>query len=113
MKRISDELFVTGENRTYSLDDVIAIRIQNDEFYFLGWMENAECYSIQWAKSNPKIERDLLIASDDIFLYVTKWSIILYKKETKAYCTAEISFSFVNVLYLYNLLCYHQVIQNG
>ena len=80
MKRISDELFVTGENRTYSLDDVIAIRIQNDEFYFLGWMENAECYSIQWAKSNPKIERDLLIASDDIFLYVTKWSIILYKK---------------------------------
>ena len=26
MNRISDELFVTGENRTYSLDDVIAIR---------------------------------------------------------------------------------------
>ena len=50
MKRISDELFVTGENRTYSLDDVIAIRIQDGEFYFLGWMENAECYSIQWAK---------------------------------------------------------------
>ena len=48
------------------------------------------------------------------FLYATKWSIIfMYKKETKAYCTAEISFSFVNVLYLYNLLCYHQVIQNG
>ena len=45
MKRISDELFVTGENRTYSLDDVIAIRIQDGEFYFLGWMENAERYS--------------------------------------------------------------------
>lgn len=38
MKRISDELFVTGENRTYSLDDVIAIRIQDGEFYFLGLM---------------------------------------------------------------------------
>lgn len=44
MNRISDELFVTGENRTYSLDDVIAIRIQDGEFYFLGWMENAERY---------------------------------------------------------------------
>lgn len=67
MKRIIDELFVTEENRGYSLDDIIAIRIQNGEFYFLGWMENAECYSIQWAKSNSKIERDLLIASDDIY----------------------------------------------
>lgn len=71
MKRISDELFVTGENRTYSLDDVIAIRIQDGEFYFLGWMENAERYSIQWAKSNSKIERDLLIASDDIYDAIT------------------------------------------
>lgn len=64
MKRIIDELFVTEENRGYSLDDIIAIRIQNGEFYFLGWMENAERYSIQWAKSNSKIERDLLIASE-------------------------------------------------
>ena len=71
MKRISDELFVTGENRTYSLDDVIAIRIQDGEFYFLGWMENAEHYSIQWAKSNSKIERDLLIASDDVYDAIT------------------------------------------
>lgn len=71
MKRISDELFVTGENRTYSLDDVIAIRIQDGEFYFLGWMENAERYSIQWAKSNSKIERDLLIASDDVYDAIT------------------------------------------
>lgn len=46
MKRIIDELFVTEENRGYSLDDIIAIRIQNGEFYFLGWMENAERYSI-------------------------------------------------------------------
>lgn len=71
MKRIIDELFVTEENRGYSLDDIIAIRIQNGEFYFLGWMENAERYSIQWAKSNSKIERDLLIASDDIYDAIT------------------------------------------
>lgn len=71
MKRIIDELFVTEENRGYSLDDIIAIRIQNGEFYFLGWMENAERYSIQWAKSNSKIERDLLIASDDVYDAIT------------------------------------------
>lgn len=75
MKRISDELFVTDENREYALDNVIAVRIQNGDFYFLGWMESAECYSIQWAKSDSKIERDLLIACDDIYDAITscKW----------------------------------------
>ena len=71
MKRISDELFITEENRGYSLDDIKAIRTQNSEFYFLGWMENAERYSIQWVKLNSKIERDLLIASDDVYDAIT------------------------------------------
>ena len=36
MKRISDELFVTGENRTYSLDDVIASVSRMVSSIFLG-----------------------------------------------------------------------------
>ena len=71
MKRISDELFITDENREYGLDDVIAVRIQNGDFYFLGWMENAERYSIQWAQSNFKIRRDFLVACDDIYDAIT------------------------------------------
>lgn len=49
MKRISDAKFVEIQPNK---DKVIAIRIKNEKFYFLGWMENAEHYAIQLAR-NP------------------------------------------------------------
>jgi hypothetical protein len=72
MRKISDEEFVTDECREYALDDVLAIRIRYGDFYFLGWMENAERYSIQWAKSNFSIRRDILHICDDIYDVITR-----------------------------------------
>ena len=44
MNRICDETFI---NSGFDYDDIVAIRIENGEFYFLGWMEDAEHYKIQ------------------------------------------------------------------
>ena len=41
---ICDETFI---NSGFDYDDIVAIRIENGEFYFLGWMEDAEHYKIQ------------------------------------------------------------------
>ena len=39
MIRLSDAVFISSEP---DCDSVIAIRIKNGEYYFLGWMEDAE-----------------------------------------------------------------------
>lgn len=44
MNRICDETFI---NSGFDYDDIVAIRIENGEFYFLGWMEDADHYKIQ------------------------------------------------------------------
>lgn len=57
MKRISDECFVkTKPNK----DNVIAIKICNGEMLFIGWMENAESYSIQLALNRENCRLDIL-----------------------------------------------------
>ena len=54
MLRMSDDAFVNdGPNK----DTVVAIRIHNGEYYFLGWMEDSENYDMQIA-NHP--ERNLL-----------------------------------------------------
>lgn len=69
MKRISDELFITEH---FDLDNIIAIRIENGEFYFLGWMENAEHYSIQMMSNyhSAKLDRDLVLG-DSLYNAIT------------------------------------------
>lgn len=47
MIRIGDGNFI--QNEPY-MDTVVAIRIEKGEYYFLGWMEEAENYNIQIAK---------------------------------------------------------------
>ena len=47
MIRLSDALFISSEP---DYDTVIAIRIKNGEYYFLGWMENTEGYKYVIAK---------------------------------------------------------------
>ena len=47
MIRLSDALFISSEP---DCDSVIAIRIKNGEYYFLGWMEDAENYNYVMAK---------------------------------------------------------------
>ena len=55
MKRISDECFVkTKPNK----DNVIAIKICNGEMLFIGWMENAESYSMQISRNIDKCKLD-------------------------------------------------------
>ena len=47
MIRIGDGNFIQNES---FMDMIVAIRIEKGEFYFLGWMEEAENYNIQIAK---------------------------------------------------------------
>ena len=54
MLRMSDDAFV---NKAPSKDTIVAIRIQNGEYYFLGWMEDSENYDMQ-ISNHP--ERNLL-----------------------------------------------------
>ena len=68
MIRLSDALFISSEP---DYDTVIAIRIKNGEYYFLGWMENTEGYKYVIAK-HP--EENLLdsdwssdVCSSDLF----------------------------------------------
>lgn len=46
MLRMSDDAFV---NDRPNKDTVVAIRIYNGEYYFLGWMEDSENYDMQIA----------------------------------------------------------------
>lgn len=69
MERLNDEQFI---NTGYDMDDVIAIRIKNGEFYFIGWMENAEKYKIQMMPCVDKalLERDLIM-SEELYMAIT------------------------------------------
>ena len=60
MKRISDGIFTTSN---FNYDDIVAIRIENGEFYFLGWMEDAETYKIQMMQDYTmgKLDRDAVL----------------------------------------------------
>ena len=55
MLRMSDDYFVVKEPKK---DSVIAVRIKNGEFYFLGWMEDAETYDMQIALHPDKNQLD-------------------------------------------------------
>lgn len=65
MKRISDETFKKGEA---DKDKIIAVRIQDGEFYYIGMMENAENYSIKIPQNYEAchLMRDVVIAEGDI-----------------------------------------------
>lgn len=70
MKRLNDESFInmSKTERNFTPDDVIAIRVIDGEFYFVGWMEDADSYAIQIA-ADPmkcKLERGAVIGCGDI-----------------------------------------------
>lgn len=56
MKRLNDESFInmSKTERNFTPDDVIAIRVIDGEFYFVGWMEDADSYAIQIAADPMK-----------------------------------------------------------
>ena len=51
IKRISDETF---KNSNFNYDDIVSIRIENGEFYFLGWMENGDGIKSKCCRIIPK-----------------------------------------------------------
>ena len=70
MKRISDECFVkTKPNK----DNVIAIKICNGEMLFIGWMENAESYSMQISRNidKCKLDKSELISVGKLYEVIT------------------------------------------
>ena len=66
MKRLSDEAFVGMQKGSY--DKIIAIRIEDGDFYFLGWMEDAENYAIQIPVNSYScmLDRDAVVGCGDI-----------------------------------------------
>lgn len=66
MKRISDEKFIEMQP---DKDRVIALKVEKEEFYFVGWMENAPNYDMQIAMDalRCKLDREYLIGGGDLF----------------------------------------------
>lgn len=66
MIRLSDALFISSEP---DYDTVIAIRIKNGEYYFLGWMENAEGYKYVIAKHPEEnlLDRDCFSDANSLY----------------------------------------------
>jgi hypothetical protein len=83
MQRISDELFV---KQKYDPDKIVAVRVNNGEFYFLAWMENALHYKIQQAQNanGYLMDRTNLIFNGDIFAAVQ--SVKEYNNMYLLYC---------------------------
>ena len=70
MKRLSDKKFIEMKP---DMDKVVAIRIKNGDFYFIGWMEEAEQYSIQIADDINKcmLDRSELIVNGNVYEAIT------------------------------------------
>ena len=82
MNRISDERFLKMK---YNADNIVGIRIKDGEFYFIGWMENADNYKIQM----PENGNGLLLSRDSIMFDGNLYDAII---------TAD---GYNNMLYLY------------
>lgn len=59
MRRLSTDTFLN--NTDITLDNVIAIRIQNGNFYFLGWLKSNENYNIQLADKTINLQKDIIM----------------------------------------------------
>ena len=66
MIRLSDALFISSEP---DYNTVIAIRIKNGEYYFLGWMENADGYKYLIAKHPEEnlLDRDCFSDANSLY----------------------------------------------
>ena len=66
MIRLSDAVFISSEP---DCDSVIAIRIKNGEYYFLGWMEDAENYNYVMAKHPEEnlLDRDCFSDANSLY----------------------------------------------
>lgn len=60
MERLSDGTFKEWKPRR---DSVVAVRVKDGEFYWIGWMEDAENYAIQIANNidNCMLDRNMLV----------------------------------------------------
>lgn len=58
MERLSDDTFIEMQPNE---DSVIALRIENGEFFFIAWMENAEDYFMMYTKSPVELDRDVVM----------------------------------------------------
>lgn len=66
MKTISDKKFI---KKQYDRDSIVALRIKNDNLYFLAWMENAEHYKIQKAIDTDEylLDKHTMLITKNVF----------------------------------------------
>lgn len=100
MIRLSDAVFISSEP---DCDSVIAIRIKNGEYYFLGWMEDAENYNYVMAKHPEENLLDRDCFSDANSLYC---NIISCDGYNDAYLSAKTDNPYAD--FLSNIKCYER-----
>lgn len=100
MIRLSDATFISTEP---DCDSVIAIRIKNGEYYFLGWMENAENYNYVIAKHPEENLLDRDCFSDANSLYS---NIISCDGYNNAYLSVHTEYPYAD--FLSNINCYER-----
>lgn len=67
MKRLSTEKLL---EQTLEHENIAAIRIKDEEIYFIGWLENAENYNVVIARKPIELRIDILMTSN-IYAAVT------------------------------------------
>lgn len=68
MKRLNTDTFINGD---INKDTIVALEINNRHIYFVGWMEDAESYSIQWAVDGNEIDTKVLRLTEDLYHVIT------------------------------------------
>lgn len=68
MKRLDTYTFINGD---INKDKIVALEINNGHIYFIGWMEDAESYSIQWAGDENEIYANILRLTKDLYHVIT------------------------------------------
>ena len=68
MKRLNTDTFINGD---INKDTIVALEINNGHIYFVGWMEDAESYSIQWAVDGNEIDTKVLRLTEDLYHVIT------------------------------------------
>lgn len=68
MKRLDTYTFINGD---INKDKIVALEINNGHIYFIGWMEDAESYSMQWAGDGNEIDINALRLTEDLYHVIT------------------------------------------
>ena len=53
-------------------NNIIALRVQDEKVYFVGWMEDAENYKISWMNKGNELDLSSLLLNYNLYKEITE-----------------------------------------